>query len=309
MRINDVSPAATGRSNLNYFMISNNIRQTREKQTTCLVFDQSIRKTPAPGPVRCPGRGRGFTLIELLVVLGIIAVVVGTVGLALRGGDETVALSNAQRTVASLLTATRAQAIMNGTNARLIIHNDPNEPDRYLRYVGIVREQLQPDGLPYLPRRWVPTNEGTRLPRGVYFVPQVTSPMPQGLFTDDWTAQDRDHRVSVYKARNSDQGDDTATFALNPEFPRTLSGQNYSEQQAGSQWIFYQFGPRGQLRGDDGSIAGGLAPENSRIVLTTGRRTPTTPELNNPTNLRGVILRPLGVFHLVHEAESFRVTP
>ncbi len=225
-----------------------------------------------------------FTLIELLVVLGIIAAVVGGVGLALRGGDDTVALGSAQRTVASMLTATRAQAVMNGTTARLIIHVDSSEPEHFLRRVGIIKQLLQADGTPYSPPRWVPTSDGTALPRGTYFVPGVGTSVPAELFSNEWNLST--DAISLYGSNE-----------INLTYPQMGSGD--SLQMSGPRWAFYEFGPDGQMTSFG---------TNQQIVLTTGRRTQTTPVFENPENVRGLVLRRIGTFHLVNERLTFHGT-
>ena len=238
---------------------------------------------------RSPASRGGFTLIELLVVLGIIAAVVGGVGLAMRGGDGTAALGAGQRTMASMLTATRGQAVMNGTNARLIVHVDPSEPERYLRKVGIIR-RAEIGGT----SGWVPTSEGTALPRGTYFVPDRNAsfsgqpsmpPIPQDLFGEDW-----------------DEGNDAISASaglMQIQYPRLQSGADFLSEGTGPVWAYYEFGPNGQMTD---------ASPNLQIVLTTGRPTPGTPVLENPENVRGLVLRRIGTFHLVNERLTFHDT-
>ncbi len=266
-------------------MISNKIGLTTEGPSTGDLFEKATRINPENRDSCCRRRARGFTLIELLVVLGIIAVVVAGVGLALRGGDDTVALGSAQRTMSSLLTATRAQAIMNGTHARLIVHVDQNDPDRYLRFAGIVREQREADGSAFSPRRWEPTSEGTSLPRGTYFVPDSGATVPGNLFGGNWNLGG--DAFSNYPG----------TMLLN--YPRTPQGQNYETEGGGPEWAYYEFGPNGELTTGAGAV---------QIVLTVGRRTPGTPELGNPENVRGLIVRPIGTFHLVDDRLTFHGT-
>ncbi len=218
----------------------------------------------------------GFTLIELLVVLGIIAAVVGGIGLAMRGGDDSVALGTAQRTMASMLTATRAQAVMNGTQARLIVHVDPDEPDRFLRKVGIMR-RAETGG------DWIPTSDGTMLPRGTYFVPNPNHVgAADGLFGGDWNPA-------------TDGGDAVSRY---PD-PRMSIAYPDSDVQA-RLWAYYEFGPDGQLTNDMGM--------NNQIVLTPGRRTQLTPVFENPENVRGLVIRRIGTFHLINERLSFHGT-
>ncbi len=259
-------------------MISNKIRQTTEELSTRAFFDQDTRNVPAQVFLCHNRRSRGFTLIELLVVLGIITAVVAGVGLALRGGDETVAVSSAQRTMSSLLTATRAQAIMNGTNARLIVNIDRNDPDRYLRFAGIIRRE-EIGGT----TGWVPTSEGTSFPRGAYFVPQWTEDRPADLF-DGWT-------------ENTDAFSNYQGVMPTLTYPRR-DGLDFLSESTGHRWAYYEFGPNGELTGGT----------NLQIVVTAGRRTAGTPVLENPENVRGAVIRRIGTFHLVNERLSFHET-
>lgn len=233
----------------------------------------------------------GFTLIELLVVLGIIAAVIGGVGLALRGGDGTVALGAGQRTMASMLAATRGQAVMNGTNARLIVHVDPNDAELYLRKVGIIRKAEIGGST-----GWVPTSEGTTLPRGTYFVPDENAsfsgqplmpPIPSDpdLFGEDW--DEANDAISAYAG------------LMQIAYPSLPSGGNFLSEGSGPVWAYYEFGPDGQMTD---------ASPNLQIVLTTGRRTPSTPVLENPENVRGMVLRRIGTFHTVGERLTFHET-
>ncbi|MEM0965114.1 MAG: prepilin-type N-terminal cleavage/methylation domain-containing protein [Verrucomicrobiota bacterium] len=112
-----------------------------------------------------------FTLIELLVVIAVISVFVGVFATALRPGSPTVAVEGAQSQIASLLTQARGVAILRNSNVRLIVHNDISNPDRYLRFFGIVYGPFEyddnNDGTPDR-TEWEPATDGITLPSSVY---------------------------------------------------------------------------------------------------------------------------------------------
>lgn len=105
---------------------------------------------------------RGFTLIELLVVIGIIAVLAGGVGLALRGGNPDSAIRSAQGMIASTLSATRGQAALKQSYAKIIVQADSSK-DNFLRLIRVVTSPDQ--------ATWTQAGGDIILPTGVYVVP------------------------------------------------------------------------------------------------------------------------------------------
>ena len=105
-----------------------------------------------------------FTLIEILVVMAIIGIFLGLAVLGWRGADDGIRLRAGERLAFGLMRTVRGQAVLRHTTARLIIHRDPSEPDKYLRFIGVIyRDTEDADG------GWLVAAEGVYLPKSVYF--------------------------------------------------------------------------------------------------------------------------------------------
>ena len=222
------------------------------------------------------GEQRGFTLIELMVVMVIMGAVIVGIGLAARDSGGATGVASGQRLVASLLTSTRGQAVLHQTNARLLIANDPDRKEEYLRYFLIVRETFPGSG------EWERVGEGTFLPKNVYFVPWEAN--DEAVTFANWDSPNGANR-SIYKETNtSGKGSAVKTWMVN-------------EAMEGSrEWIYYQFGSNGRIRGN-----GVPDPLNNRIVLAHGRPSQGAPVLEGDQYVRGMVLRRVGTFTLFNE--------
>jgi prepilin-type N-terminal cleavage/methylation domain-containing protein len=123
-----------------------------------------------------PSRHRAFTLIELLVVIAVIAVLVGAVGVALRGGDRGTALQAGQSALSSLIAAARAQAAVRLTNATIVVWGEydgtkPEVASSYLHRAAIMTHEDTSNPADGIPDAYVVRGDVVDLPRGVYFVP------------------------------------------------------------------------------------------------------------------------------------------
>jgi len=108
---------------------------------------------------------RAFTLIELMVVIGLIAVLAGGVGIAMKDNNPGSALKAAQSTLVSMLSSARGQAALNQCDAMIVVQSSHDQGDNFLRSVKIVIEST--------PGTWVEVGSEVLLPQGIYVVPPV----------------------------------------------------------------------------------------------------------------------------------------
>ena len=208
-------------------------------------------------------RRKAFTLIELLVVMGLIALILGGLGLALQRGSGP-QLDAAQRTVASLLQATRGQAILHQTEARLLVaaENPPHHHKRpkKLNYFLIVKRDT--DG------QWVPVNDGKHLHQNVFLVPENNSENTS-LFAH-WNGVARYSNISAEE----------------------LEVAGFPDIQ---QWYGIAYDHRGILQN---------APPDLEIILGEGRqRGPREIVFANERSTRGIVLRRVGTYSLFRPFE------
>ena len=156
-------------------------------------------------------RARAFTLVELMVVVGLITILAAFLGLALSPGSAGSRLSSGETIATGMVQAARAQAMLKSTKARCIVNFDPDDRERYLRYLGVVFLN-QKDNL------WYAANAGSYLPKGIYY-----------------------SRESLTETT----GPSTKPGLMRIDFPRS---EGRSEGDGGPEWIFYEFNGRGISR-------------------------------------------------------------
>ena len=108
-----------------------------------------------------------FTLIELLVVIGVIAILVGAMGLGLSGGSRTTDLASAREILRVQLVAARSQAALHQQEAALFIAADPTDDSYYLRYLTVVARESASSP-------WRVSSSGATLPGEVWVMPPVS---------------------------------------------------------------------------------------------------------------------------------------
>ncbi len=214
----------------------------------------------------------GFTLIELLVVLGVIAVFIGVFATALRPGNPTVAVEGAQAQVASLFTQARGVALKQGAETRLIVNANPSNPDRYLRFLGIVYGvDTDDDGEP---DDWIAATDGVTLPGSVYVVPPDEVGTPDGMTWDS--------------KLNSSFSDASETDPI-----QYISNQT-------EDYYYITFTSRGLVPQDT---------DDPPIILSVSTAVPqgdgTVLVFDAPGATRGAILRQYGSFVLLNEPDAY----
>lgn len=204
----------------------------------------------------------GFTLFELLVVVGLMAAGVVVAITCLRGGGSGAARDAAVALLASRVVEARCTAMSRGTAARLLVHADVAEPERYLRYVVV----CCPDGA-----GWRPVDGGSFLPEGIVVLPpQALTPTGPGAVCrpgDDWSRLSggalRSTVLKVY-----------ATVGTEPPVLGTTS------------WWMLHFSPQGGVLAGDLVVAVGRAQGESVPVIVV---------CEQPDNVAGLSLSQYGV--------------
>ncbi len=219
----------------------------------------SLRRTPRSA----------FTLVELLVVLGVIAIFVGAFATALRPGNPSVAVQGAQANFAALLTQARGVAVLKGADTRLIVHADPDNPDRFLRFAGIVFDANNDPDNP----DWRAATDGISLPNGVFVVPPAEASLSEVSYEDDW-----DDRV---RSRFSGTSTELMEYISNDE----------------EDYYYVTFNQRGLVED----------AESPLLAVATAQPGPDGVGLNfdNSGAASGLIVRLYGSFVLLNEAAAF----
>lgn len=172
-----------------------------------------VRVAPAAADVG--GLRAAFTLLELLVVMGLVALLAGMLGLAFRAPGGTTALQAAQATVAGLCGSTRACAALKGSDARLLVADDPGAAEDRLRWLIVVYED------PSAPGCWRSAGAGIRLPRDVFVVPPSPPTLPDG---EVWPASRRSSALSTTAANLTIDGAAAGCFYHVNFTPRGTTG-------------------------------------------------------------------------------------
>lgn len=186
-------------------------------------------------------QSKGYTLIELLVVIGLMTIAFSFVVVNTMN-NQGVSLKSSQRILSAVAQGAKGQAIMKQSPARLIIYADQGkdrDDNKYLRFFGIVTQD------PSNPRRWIAGTEGTYLPKGVYFMPELSQ-----------MANGRNTRIGK----------------MYLEYPRIQP--KASDINNGEEYYYYEFNANGTMAAKFVNAwlifgAGTLQPKNNRQLDVT----------------------------------------
>lgn len=234
----------------------------------------------------------GFTLIELLVVVGLIVILIGGGALALAGrGGEGAALANAQSLVAGLVGATRAQAALHQTTARLIIYaqQPPGanaDAAKYLRSLQVIRQETLANGNTV----WVAAGDPVTLPLPICVVPPGPVPANHLNTGVTWNNNAATGPVSTLL---------TAT-AFNYRGQSTATASQFFGAQNQSGRIHYlEFAA-------DGTVSSNTSSNPTKIALSTAVLGGNAlPRFTNANTVRGLFVRKTGAVSLVDGATGF----
>ncbi|MBD5779709.1 prepilin-type N-terminal cleavage/methylation domain-containing protein [Pelagicoccus sp. NFK12] len=246
-----------------------------------------MRRGPSSSPIskRTVRAKAAFTLFELLVTMAVISVLAGIGFYSIARGTEDRALEKGADILHSMVRVARTQAITNGVHSRLIINADPNDPESYLRRIGVVIEDPESGYVKAVDR-------GALLPEGIYLVPQG-----EGVqFPSGWPETGR---RSVYRKANGDTTDDTAVYAfdypLKDRIPENTAGK--------PDWICIQFAPNGRLSTVNWGGGGGLVPLSNQLVLANGRMVSGNLSVTNVNDYIGIAFKRNGSSYQTREAD------
>lgn len=227
-----------------------------------------------------------FTLIELLVVIGVIALMVGVIGIGFSGSGGTVSLQSAQATMSSLMTGARGKAAITNGNSAIVLWGDPADADSYLRKLAVFVLVDATNDV------WQQYGDAVYLPQGVYVVPpeaqnSSTKAKLEPADADWFVATNFDARSLAHNADSSSTGDPE----LKVREPGATTGSSDEK--------LYRLAALTSL--------GRLSGAPNRITVALGQReSDSLIVFREPESARGIVISIYGISTLVNEKTAFK---
>lgn len=222
---------------------------------------------------------KAFTLVELLVVLAVMGLMMGVIGFSLLGGGGA-ELGASQRELVAMLQKARTKAALAGSATRLIINNDPEDLEKFHRYMEIVIEDTNES------EQWIVEGEGKFLADGIYFVPQMKS---QSDRNEDWSND-------AFTRWSHNEGED---FQLNDSF------RGIRKEEQGTSFCYLEFDGSGNLVCP--SVNSSSTPTPPLLVIANGSPNPQDPNaplrFDDPNSIAGILMRRFGGFAILEKTD------
>lgn len=219
-----------------------------------------------------------------MVVILIIGILSGIVLTAMGGGDEERKLNAATSQVRSLFSLGQSASIARKEPIRVLIHADPADEDRYLRFFTLVYEDEDTG-------EWLPYTQGEFLPDGIYFTPAMST----GSGTSDPDLQ-------VWELGfNPDTLEFSSPGSVSNAGTSSFSGNVDPVSDAGTDtWFMYEFLSNGKAESP-----------MSRVVLAAGLMDNDQIRFTNPDAdpfemARGFVIFRSGKIMFFQDAEQIR---
>ncbi|MCS6245628.1 MAG: prepilin-type N-terminal cleavage/methylation domain-containing protein [Opitutus sp.] len=230
--------------------------------------------------VRC--RSSAFTLIELLVVIGLIGLLAGGLGVAMKNKNPGSGLRSAQSVLVSLLSSARGQSALNQVDAMMLVQADPAR-DNFLRSVRVVVQTASGA------TTWQEVGGEVVLPEGIYVVPPVTSVANATL---SLLNNSDTKRRSLFVNTGTVTGGTSGLGILVP---------------AGTYFQSLRLTSLGSVLDATSTTAtnSGIKVTGGRLLVAAGRQTgPTAWELDNVSAIRGFVVSTYGVATLINDTAT-----
>ena len=216
---------------------------------------------------------RGFTILELLVVLAVMGGMIGALGFAFVGVNQS-SLGDAQRSLISLCQKAKSLAVSHATESRIIVVADSEDPNKYLRQAMLVYQDKNNT------KYWKIVEDNFYLPEEIWFVSGE-------LITDS-----QDLPAQCYWSVN--EQDEVFQLSTTPIEVGDRELKVFEETEDGQPFFYISCNARG-------NFVSKSFPQMPKLVVAKGKLLPSAsgnvfPVFTDPRALAGLQIQPFGGF-------------